>query len=229
MLKIKIGLLAITLAAWATPSSSTEQTLWVNGQNIASSHMRVFGMSLPPIGHVRFCQRHPAECSATNAISRRIKLTSKRQGELEAVNEFVNRIINPVTDQQLYGRVEHWTYPNSDGDCEDYVLLKRKMLINKGWPESALLITVVLDENREGHAILTVRTADGDYLLDNKHSKIMSWNQSPYRFIKRQSYRDPRLWMSLVPDENARNRETSLTDLPEPAKVSAHMRHTNVR
>jgi len=27
------------------------------------------------------------------------------------------------------------------GDCEDYVLLKRKMLIDAGWPREALLIT----------------------------------------------------------------------------------------
>jgi hypothetical protein len=32
----------------------------------------------------------------------------------------------------------------------------------RGWPESKLLITVVRDENNEGHAVLTVRTDEGD-------------------------------------------------------------------
>ena len=38
----------------------------------------------------------------------------------------------------------------------------------RGWPESKLLITVVRDENNEGHAVLTVRTDEGDFILDNR-------------------------------------------------------------
>lgn len=212
MRTLRVGLLTTALAAWATPSASIEQSVWGGGPNIAAEHMRVYGVSLPPIGYVRFCERHPNECEPAKARLHRIQLTESRQKELELVNSFVNRIINPVTDQQLYGRVEHWTYPEADGDCEDYVLLKRKMLMSRGWPESALLITVVLDENTDGHAVLTVRTADGDFLLDNKHSKIMSWNQSPYRFIKRQSYRDPLIWMSLVPSEGVAVPSSSLNE-----------------
>jgi predicted transglutaminase-like cysteine proteinase len=82
-----------------------------------------------------------------------------------------------------FGVIERWTYPDLGmGDCEDYVLLKRRKLMELGWPQSALLITVVRDENGEGHAILTVRTTRGDYILDN-----------------RQSGKDPRQWVSLVP------------------------------
>ena len=73
--------------------------------------------------------------------------------------------------------------------------------MKRGWPQSTLLITVVRDENNEGHAILTVRTTRGDYVLDNKHSRILSWQQTPYVFIKRQSGKDPRQWVSLVPIE----------------------------
>lgn len=85
------------------------------------------------------------------------------------------------------------------GDCEDYVLLKQRELMARGWPQSALLITVVRDENNEGHAVLTVRTDLGDLILDNKNSKILAWNQTPYTYIKWQSAMDPRLWESLVP------------------------------
>ena len=39
--------------------------------------------------------------------------------------------------------------------CEDYALLKRHELMQLGWPSSALLMTVVMDESFEGHAVLT--------------------------------------------------------------------------
>jgi predicted transglutaminase-like cysteine proteinase len=107
--------------------------------------------------------------------------------------------VQPVTDQELYGKVEYWTYPTDKGDCEDYVLLKRKLLMERGWPESTLLITVVRDENNEGHAVLTVRTDAGDLILDNKRPAIMHYNETPYTFIKRQSEGNPLVWISLLP------------------------------
>jgi predicted transglutaminase-like cysteine proteinase len=39
-------------------------------------------------------------------------------------------------------------------DCEDYVLLKRRMLMQAGWPREALLVTVVRDKKGDGHAVL---------------------------------------------------------------------------
>ncbi len=184
----------------ASPSSA-QHVIAVDGQNMTSPYMRVYGMSLPPIGYVRFCDRHPDECATRESDLKRISLTTDRWHDLIMINNYVNQSVLPVTDKELYGRIEHWTYPNSKGDCEDYVLLKRRLLMQKGWPASSLLITVVLDENDEGHAILTARTAQGDFLLDNKNQSVMSWNQSPYRFVKRQSYRDPQTWVSLIPDE----------------------------
>ena len=58
--------------------------------------------------------------------------------------------------------------PRTKGDCEDYALLKRHTLIRKGWPVGSLLLTVVRDEKGEGHAVLTARTKQGDFILDNK-------------------------------------------------------------
>ena len=43
---------------------------------------------------------------------------------------WVNDSIAPVTDLEHWGVVEKWSYPDDGyGDCEDYVLLKRRMLI----------------------------------------------------------------------------------------------------
>ena len=160
--------------------------------------MQEFGQALPPIGHVGFCRRFPAECADEAALGRPVLLTPERRHDLRTVNTLVNDMVEPVTDQELYGRLEHWTYPAGKGDCEDYVLLKRRLLMERGWPASALLITVVRDENAEGHAILTVRTSEGDFLLDNKRQEILPWNQSAYSFVKRQATWDPGTWISLA-------------------------------
>jgi predicted transglutaminase-like cysteine proteinase len=97
------------------------------------------------------------------------------------------------------GLVERWSYPDDGyGDCEDYVLLKQRMLVQSGWPREALLVTVVRDEKGEGHAVLTVTTDQGDYVLDNQNEDILLWSETGYRFIKRQSQFSRNNWISLT-------------------------------
>ena len=94
--------------------------------------------------------------------------------------------------------VERWNYPDDGyGDCEDYVLLKRRMLMQAGWPRQALLITVVRDKRGDGHAVLTVKTDKGEFVLDNQNPEILLWSQTGYRFVKRQSQADPNTWITL--------------------------------
>jgi len=166
-------------------------------------YMKAFGDTLPPIGYVNFCQEHRADCRPGPRFADRIQLTPAKFGQIEEVNTAVNTEIAPDTDLDLYGKPEYWTYPTTKGDCEDYVLLKRRILIERGFPESTLLITVVRDENDEGHAVLTVRTDKGDFVLDNKRREVMRWADTPYTFIKRQSERNPLVWISLLPPETA--------------------------
>ncbi len=176
--------------------------VWVDGQNLAAPHMRVYGRSNPPIGHIRFCQRYPSECDRYRHKGKRINLTKARWRQLVTINRTINSAINPVTDQEHHGVIEYWDYPVKNGDCEDFVLLKRRLLVENGWPENALLITVVRDEEGAGHAILTVRTRQGDFILDNKHDQVEIWNKVPYRFVKRQSNTHPKQWISLYPRES---------------------------
>jgi len=110
----------------------------------------------------------------------------------------IKRVIKPMTDLDHWGVVEKWSYPDDGyGDCEDYVLLKRRMLMQAGWPRQALLITVVRDIKGEGHAVLTVKTDKGEFILDNQEEQILLWSETSYRFVKRQSQTDPNLWISL--------------------------------
>ena len=152
----------------------------------------------PPIGWVEFCAEHASECKVAPSEPRNVMLTARLWRELVRVNQSVNANIKPMTDLEHYGVVEKWAYPDDGyGDCEDYVLLKRRMLMDAGWPREALLITVVREKNGDGHAVLTVRTDRGDLVLDNQSPAIVLWSDSGYRFVKRQSQSDPNVWVSL--------------------------------
>jgi predicted transglutaminase-like cysteine proteinase len=92
------------------------------------------------------------------------------------------------------------------------VLLKRRMLIERGWPESTLLITVVRDENGEGHAVLTARTDAGDLVLDNKRQQIVRWVDTPYTYVKQQTEGNPLVWASLMPPSGDSSQTTASHD-----------------
>ncbi len=133
-------------------------------------------------------------------------LTAARWQELASVNNQVNDQVRAVTDDVLYQRSEWWSYPtNNAGDCEDYVLLKRKLLIAKGWPASSLLITVAKLWNGEGHAVLVAVTDKGEFVLDNMERDVMSWREAPYQWVSRQSQEDPKRWVNLDPSQMIRN------------------------
>jgi predicted transglutaminase-like cysteine proteinase len=154
--------------------------------------------SRPPIGWVEFCYDQPQECAGGPTTARDVVLTARTWKDLLRINKLINESIKPVTDQEHWGVVEKWSYPDDGyGDCEDYVLLKRRILMQAGWPREALLITVVRDKKGEGHAVLTVKTDKGEFILDNQNPDVLSWLDTGYRFIKRQSQTDPNVWVSL--------------------------------
>ena len=165
----------------------------------AAPFAREYSETLPPIGFVEFCQRSPESCQPDGSRQRRVSMTEEKWLLVRMVNAFVNGAIAPVTDETLYGTPEYWTIPTDAGDCEDVVLLKKKILMSKGIPEEALRITVVLDEHGEGHAVLTLATAAGDFILDNRRNEIRGWSATGYTMLKRQSAQDPRRWVSLEP------------------------------
>jgi len=157
-----------------------------------------FGRTLPPVGYVQFCATNPEECKPKGGKKFKLAMSPERWNLIYQVNAYVNGKIAPVSDQDLYGEPERWVYPIDAGDCEDYLLLKKRYLEGLGFPPEALLITVVLDEKNEGHAVLTVTTDGGDFILDNRRSEILRWSDTNYTFLKRQSHSDPVQWVALV-------------------------------
>ena len=188
-----LGLLLGTQVAGATGNSGEVQRK-VPKTDYAST----YGKALPPVGFVNFCARNPQECSAGKGKALKLAMSPERWNLIYQVNTYVNGKIAPVSDQDLYGEPEYWAIPTDAGDCEDYLLLKKRYLEGLNFPASALLITVVLDEKNEGHAVLTVTTDEGDFVLDNRRNEVRRWSDLDYTYLKRQSPRDPRAWVALT-------------------------------
>lgn len=151
----------------------------------------------PVAAWTAFCARMPAECAVNTAEPARIHMDAALWRTLGSVNRRVNARIRPITDQAHWGVVDRWDFPDDGfGDCEDYQLLKRRMLVERGLPRRALRMTVVIDDIGEGHAVLMVRTDRGDYILDNKTGAVLNWRSTGYAFIKREG-QDSERWVSL--------------------------------
>lgn len=182
-------LAAIVVAASPTPIVMAAQQ--------AGSAMRVGGVTSQPIGHYEFCKRNRHECRGTGKETAAPRVTEFGWSVIKDVNETVNLSVLPMTDYEIHGREEFWSYPDVVGDCEDYVLLKRAMLIERGFSISDLLITVVRKPNGEGHAVLTLRTADGDFVLDNLSDTVKVWTETPYTYLKRQASFHAGRWVDI--------------------------------
>ena len=164
----------------------------------APASMVVGGSTSQPIGHYDFCKIHVAECSIRSPDSVPEHLNSKLLHDISAVNLSVNTRVKPMSDMDNYGKDEWWAYPdNGFGDCEDYALEKRRELNSLGIAIANLLMTVVRKPDGEGHAVLTVRTDKGDYVLDNLTDKVKSWDETGYRFLKRQAIDNTGRWVSI--------------------------------
>lgn len=168
-----------------------------------AANMKTTGFTTQPIGHYEFCKSAPRECKRLDKKPSPHKLTRASWAKIVKINNMINTTIAPLTDMEIWGQVEVWSYPTSVGDCEDYVLLKRHHLVKAGIHPGNLLVTVVKQRNGDGHAVLTVRTDRGDYVLDNLVGRIDDWRDTPYEYLKRQSSGHAGRWVTI---ENSRKR-----------------------
>jgi predicted transglutaminase-like cysteine proteinase len=209
MLKLLVALLAgyctTTLALKATASPAPARPAAMRH----ASWTPVGAETRRPIGWHNLCRVAADECDAGSETPVNVALTPQTRHLLVAVTTLANRTITPRTDDEHYHLdretlIDWWTYPDDGaGDCSDFMLLKRKMLIEAGWPRSAALATVVLDHHGDGHAVLTVTTDQGDIVLDNLTDELLRWDETGYAFVKRQSQADENIWVSLVDSDNA--------------------------
>ncbi len=165
--------------------------------NKGSPAMVTGGITSQPIGHYEFCQKYVSECDIRSKLTPPPRVTEYGWQVIRDVNKNVNATIIAMTDMEVYGKEEVWEYPKTAGDCEDFVLLKRKKLIERGFAVSDLLITVVRKPDGEGHAVLTLRTNDGDFILDNLTDDVKIWTDTDYTYLKRQASFNTGRWVSI--------------------------------
>ena len=155
---------------------------------VASEPIQTVEHAIPIGAWIKFCEKRPQECRTDRSQPAQIRLTPDVWATLVRVNEHVNSVVLAVTDKDHWGVVDRWDYPDDGmGDCEDIQLLKRKLLVEAGLPHRALRMTVVIDEEGQGHAVLMARTDRGDYILDNKKDGVLPWRRTGYTFVKRES------------------------------------------
>ena len=155
------------------------------------------GRTTQPIGHYEFCQREPDECRQKTGRQQPVELTRKLWAAMIDINNSVNASVTPRTDMEMWGKEEVWSYPTNIGDCEDYALEKRRRLMALGVPAGDLLMTVARQRNGDGHAVLTVRTSRGEFILDNLEPRVLAWSDTEYTYLKRQSERNSGAWVAI--------------------------------
>jgi len=140
-----------------------------------------------PLGYQLLCLEAPSECRGGGGSV--AQATGDTLNLLKRINRSVNVAIAPRND----GAVDRWQAGAASGDCEDYVLAKRRALIKAGLPASALRIAHVRTSSGEDHAVLVVKTTDGDFVLDNLNGQVRILARIGYRIVS-MSGADPREW-----------------------------------
>lgn len=185
-----MGVAATTVALFASSFSPA----------LAGSNNGVFLVGHRPItapaGFIGLCSKYNWVCarSSQSTIGHNAALKLAK-----AVNLQVNRRVRQIDDQKQYGKEEYWTLPSArGGDCEDLVLLKKKMLLERGVSSETLLIATVLDRKLNSHAVLIFRTKQGDLVLDSLTNKIVPWKRTGYTFLKLQNPRSLSRWQAVL-------------------------------
>jgi predicted transglutaminase-like cysteine proteinase len=189
---LRLGLVAAGL--FATELAGAQTLAALPGPSVEA---RSVGQARPLLAWTKFCERLPGECEVDTTEPSTINLTAKAWQTIVSVNRRVNTTIRPLTDQDHWGVPDSWDYPTDGyGDCEDYQILKRKILAEAGLSRRAMRMTVVVDEKGQGHAVLMVRTDRGDFILDNKTNAVLPWHETGYIYVKREGQDGP-VWVSL--------------------------------
>jgi predicted transglutaminase-like cysteine proteinase len=155
-----------------------------------------FGKSTAmPIGYYELCKGGHPVCRQTrgNVIvtqSGVVRLDARLAAQLVTVNAAVNGAIRPE-------RNPRWRVAPAAGDCKDFALTKKSRLMSLGWPSGALLIATAYTRSGAEHAVLIVRTDQGDVVLDNLVKRLRPWSSAMYRWISIQSPAEVWSWVQV--------------------------------
>lgn len=149
--------------------------------------------TLAPFAYVKYCVENAGDCAKSDAAGT-VTVTPKDMRQLRQVNIEVNRSI--VAQYDAPG-ADRWEADVAAGDCEDFVLTKRRHLMALGWSPNALRVAVVYTLRGEGHAVLVVSTSKGDLVLDNRNNSVLNWRDTDLRWVMIQSSTNPLFWNKI--------------------------------
>lgn len=127
-------------------------------------------------GWKNFAIANPTFPLVVNNSNNNMKMTISVYNTLERINKLVNHSHRYTGDAG--GDNWHIMEDGEEGDCEDFALTKAKILLDLGYPASALHIETAMIKGSEtpgtGHAWLVVQTDQGDYALDTSSDSIQA-------------------------------------------------------
>lgn len=159
------------------------------GSGLQQSYVQQGVRATAPFAYTRFCVLNPQDC--VRAPVQTVE-HDRVWNIVTTVNLSVNRSMRAVNESR-----ERWSVGGPTGDCEDFALTKRRELIRRGVPASALRIAVARTYAGEGHAVLVVGTSAGDFVLDNLTNRIVPWHKANFRWLKIASPENPRVWFAV--------------------------------
>jgi predicted transglutaminase-like cysteine proteinase len=142
--------------------------------------------------------QYPTDCEEQKEDFRRrkIALSAERWHELSFVNREVNQDITP--EQKVGGILTaRWLVSPRVGDCSDYAVTKRHMLLANGWPSRSLLLAEVVTNWGEHHLVLVVRLSDMDVVLDNLDANVWPATMTSYEWVRMESPHNPKFWSAV--------------------------------
>jgi predicted transglutaminase-like cysteine proteinase len=191
---------AAVVAAFAIAAPGAAHAFFLNSPAANLSRSPAFieasRPTLAPMGHVVLCAREPQLCAPRGGASS-VRLSADMEDVMRRVNREVNRSVWQVADLTRAGLADSWQVADRRGDCEDLALLKRERLIEQGFSPRAMRLAVAKTPWGEGHAVLVVRTSQGDLVLDNRHDAIRPWARTDLTWLKIQSPDNPRRWLAI--------------------------------
>ena len=168
--------------------------------NPGTSFLPIRSEAPPPAGAQALCRKLDWAC----ARGRSGRAGPEVLALAAAVSRSANAAIPSVSDMAQYGVPERWVLPTArGGDCEDYALFKKRALIQAGIAPNRLLLATVLDRQNQGHAVLVLRTDQGDFVLDNVTDRVLPLHRTGYLFVRMQNPARPSGWVSVFAQSRA--------------------------
>lgn len=144
-----------------------------------------------PRGFRVYCQEHPDQC--------RIRTEAKPVNYLqwESTLEDVNRSVNASIKYRSEA-VDHFDDSPEYGDCDDYALTKRNILLKRGFdPSTVLFLYAHPQDAAEDHTVLVVRTNYGLKVMDNMADEIYDLDRMMVDWAYMEGAANPKSWLPI--------------------------------